>query len=176
MTTSNDNSLICVGAISGAFGVRGEVRIKSFCADPAAIGDYNPLTTEDGKSYDIGITRALKGGFAAVISGVDNKDDADALKSTRLYARRDQLPSLPDDEFYHSDLIGLVVLDTGGSTIGKIKSVFNHGAGDILEITGPGLKDSVLLPFTKEAVPTVDLAAGRIIVDPPDGLPAPTEA
>ena len=161
--------MICVGAISGAFGVKGEVRIKSFCADPAAIADYSPLSTEDGKVYDLGITRSVKGGFAAVISGVDNKEDADALKSTRLYARRDQLPSLPDDEFYHSDLIGMTAVDTGGETLGKVKSILNHGAGDILEITGAGLKEAVLLPFTLEAVPTVDLATGRIILDPPDG-------
>ena len=162
--------LICVGAISGAFGVKGEVRIKSFCADPAAIADYSPLSTEDGTVYDLGITRAIKGGFAAVVSGVDNKEDADALKSTRLYARRDQLPSLPDDEFYHSDLIGLTTVDTGGETLGKVKSVLNHGAGEILEITGRGLKEPVLLPLTKEAVPTVDLTAGRIIIDPPEGM------
>lgn len=162
--------MICVGAISGAFGVKGEVRIKSFCADPSAIADYSPLTTEDGKVFDLGITRAIKGGFAAVISGVDNKEDADALRSTRLYARRDQLPSLPDDEYYHSDLIGLTIVDTGGEVRGKVKSVLNHGAGDILEIIGVGLKEAVLLPFTKAIVPTVDLSASRIVIDPPEGL------
>ncbi|MBL4873590.1 MAG: 16S rRNA processing protein RimM [Rhodobacteraceae bacterium] len=162
--------MICVGAISGAFGVKGEVRIKSFCADPASIGNYNPLSTESGTVYDLGITRAIKGGFAAVISGVDNKEDADALRSTRLYTARENLPSLPDDEFYHTDLVGLTAVDTGGATLGKIKTVLNHGAGDILEITGPGLKEPVLLPFTNEAVPTVDLTAKRIVIDPPEGL------
>lgn len=167
---TNKPELICVGAISGAFGVRGEVRLKSFCANPAAIADYGPLSTEEGTVYDIGITRALKGGFAAVISGVDNKEDADALKSTRLYTSRDNLPSLPDDEFYHSDLIGLLAVDTGGVVLGKVKGVENHGAGDILEITGPELKAPVLFPFTKASVPTVDLASGRLILDPPEGL------
>ena len=167
---TENQELICVGAISGAFGVKGEVRIKSFCADPAAIADYSPLSTEDGKNFDLGITRAIKGGFAAVISGIDNKEDADALRSTRLYARREQLPSLPDDEYYHSDLIGLTVIDTGGVKLGKIKSVSNHGAGDILEITGAGLKEPVLLPFTRAAVPTVDLASSRVVIDPPEGF------
>lgn len=162
--------MICVGAISGAFGVRGEVRIKSFCAEPSAIADYNPLSTEEGKVYDLGITRAIKGGFAAVISGVDNKEDADALRNTRLYTARENLPALPDDEFYHSDLIGLTAVDTGGVILGKIKTILNHGAGDILEITGPGLKEPVLLSFTKSVVPTVDLASERVVIDPPEGL------
>jgi len=162
--------MICVGAISGAFGVRGEVRIKSFCAEPSAIANYNPLSTEEGKIYDLGITRAIKGGFAAVISGVDNKEDADALRNTRLYTARENLPALPDDEFYHSDLIGLTAVDTGGVILGKIKTILNHGAGDILEITGPGLKEPVLLSFTKAVVPTVDLASARVVIDPPEGL------
>ncbi|MCL4146943.1 UNVERIFIED_CONTAM: hypothetical protein GTU68_042924, partial [Idotea baltica] len=104
------------------------------------------------------------------LSPSTTKEQADALRGLRLFARREQLPSLPDDEYYHADLIGLTVLDTGGQTLGTVKSVMNHGAGDLLEIHGPGLRDSVLLPFTLAAVPTVDLATGRIIADPPDGL------
>lgn len=163
--------LICVGAIAGAYGVRGEVRLKSFTADPQAIADYAPLTTADGsRDFTVAILRPVKGGFAARLSGITTKEEAEALRGTELYAPRDKLPSLPDDEFYHADLIGLVVFDTGGAELGRVKSVQNHGAGDLLEITGPGLKDSVLLPFTREAVPTVDLGAGRIVADPPEGL------
>ncbi|MGC9368157.1 MAG: ribosome maturation factor RimM [Paracoccaceae bacterium] len=162
---------VCVGAIAGAFGVRGEVRLKSFCAEPEAIADYAPLHTEDGaRSFTVEITRAVKNGFAARLSGVATKEEADALRGVRLFADRDKLPELPDDEFYHADLIGLTVLDTGGRTLGKVQAVQDYGAGDLLEISGPGLKGSVLLPFTNEAVPTVDLAAGRIIADPPEGL------
>ena len=163
--------MICVGAIAGAFGVKGEVRLKSFTTDPEALADYSPLSTEDGaRSFEINLDRPVKGGFAARISGVTTKEQADALRGTRLYARRDQLPSLPDDEFYHADLIGLAVFDTGGAQLGHVKSVLNHGAGDLLEIHGPGLKASVLLPFTLAAVPTIDLASGRIIIDPPEGI------
>ncbi|SMX45618.1 ribosome maturation factor RimM [Actibacterium lipolyticum] len=162
---------ICVGAISGSFGVRGEVRLKSFCADPEAIGDYAPLYSEDGtKTYTLQITRAVKGGFAAKLSGLTTKEEADAMKGTRLFANRDALPDLPDDEFYHTDLIGLEVLDTGGKSLGHVRAVHNHGASDLLEIHGPNLKATVLLPFTNDAVPTVDLTAGRIIADPPEGL------
>ncbi|OED48609.1 ribosome maturation factor RimM [Leisingera sp. S232] len=165
------SNLICVGAIAGSFGVRGEVRLKSFCAVPEEIEDYSPLSNEDGsQSYSLTITRSIKNGFAALLGGVETKEDADALKGLRLFARRDQLPQLPDDEYYHTDLMELEVYDTGGTLLGTVKSVQNHGASDLLEIHGPGLQSTVLLPFTLEAVPTVDLSQGRIIADPPDGL------
>jgi len=165
-----DDKLICVGAVMGAFGVRGEVRLKSFCADPSAIEAYSPLVAESGESYEIKLVRSVKGGFGARLTGVQDKEAADALRGTKLYARREDLPNLPDDEYYHSDLIGLQVLDTGGVRLGKVTSVQDFGAGDILEITGKGLKEPVMLPFTLVNVPTVDLAAGKIIADPPEGL------
>lgn len=162
---------ICVGAIAGAFGVKGEVRLKSFTADPEAIADYGPLWTEDGsRSFTVEITRPVKNGFAARILGVATKEAADELRGTRLFADRDALPSLPDDEYYHADLIGLAVHDTGGRLLGRVTAVHNHGAGDLLEIAGPGLATPALLPFTLDAVPTIDLASGRIVADPPDGV------
>ncbi len=165
------SDLICVGSIAGSYGVRGEVRLKSFCAVPEDIEGYSPLTDEAGKErYPVVLTRAIKNGFAARLGGIESKEEADALNGLRLYARRDQLPSLPGDEFYHTDLIGLEVYDTGGTLLGRVKSVQNHGAADLLELHGPGLKATVLLPFTLESVPTVDLDKGRIIADPPEGL------
>ena len=162
---------IVVGAIAGAYGVRGEVRLKSFCAVPEAIADYAPLTTEDGaRQFDVKLLRPIKGGFAARLSGIATREQAEALRGTALCAPRARLPSLPDDEFYHADLIGLAVHDTGGRPLGRVKAVHDHGAGDLLEVVGPGLKDSVLVPFRREIVPTVDLSAGRIVVDPPAGL------
>ncbi len=165
------SDLICVAAIAGAFGVKGEVRLKSFTADPLAIGEYAPLTTEDGsRTFDVALAGQLPNGLLVRLSGVNTKEEADALKGVKLFVPRDRLPTLPDDEYYHADLIGLTVLDTGGTTLGRVKAVLNHGAGDILEVQVPGASDTVLLPFTLEAVPTVDLATGRIIADPPEGL------
>lgn len=163
---------ICVGAIAGSFGVQGEVRLKSFCADPEAIADYGPLWTEDGtRSFTVKLTRSsVSGGVGARLSGVATKEQADALKGVQLFADRDRLPSLPDDEFYHADLIGLTAQDTGGVTLGTVRAVHNHGAGDMLEILGPGMKSALLVPFTLAVVPTVDLAARRIVVDMPEGL------
>ncbi|MEO0670237.1 MAG: ribosome maturation factor RimM [Pseudomonadota bacterium] len=162
---------ICVGSIAGAYGVQGEVRIKSFCAVPEDIETYAPLTTEDGsRSFALAILRPIKNGFAGRIAEVATKEQADALKGTQLFASRDQLPSLPDDEYYYTDLIGLEVFDTGGAPLGRVKSVQNHGASDLLEVHAPGATATVLLPFTQAAVPTVDLAAQRIVADPPEGL------
>lgn len=158
--------LVCVGAIAGGFGVAGEVRLKSFCAEPGAIADYAPLVAEDGRSFGLRITRPIAGAFAARLTGVLTREQAEALKGTRLYAPRDRLPALGDDEFYHADLIGLAAYDTGGARLGTVRAVLDHGAGDILEIARPGAAE-LLLPFTHAVVPTVDLAGRRIVVDPP---------
>jgi len=164
-------ALICVGMIAGAFGVRGEVRVKSFCANPSDLETYAPLLTEEGdQSFDISLIGQTKNGFSARIVGVVSKDDADALRGISLFARREDLPALPNDEYYYSDLIGLQVADTGGAVIGHVKSVMNHGADDLLEVAVPGASDTALIPFTKVIVPTVDLTSRRIVIDPPEGL------
>lgn len=161
---------VLVGRLAGAFGVQGEVRLKSFCAQPEAILAYAPLTDDQGRSYGpIRLTGQAKGALIARIGGIDSREQAEALKGVDLFAPKDRLPQLPDDEFYHADLIGLTVVDTGGTVLGRVKAVHDHGAGDLLEIDVPG-QASVLLPFTLAAVPTVDLTEGRIVADPPEGL------
>lgn len=162
---------ICVGVVGGAFGVSGEVRLKSFTAEPDAIADYGPFETEDGsRSFDMQLVRPIKQGFAVRLSNVRTKEDADALKGAQLFVPRTRLPQLPDDEYYHADLIGLAVLDTGGAPLGTVRAVLNHGAADLLEVAQPGATQTALLPFTQAIVPTVDLATGKIIADPPEGL------
>ncbi|MGV8953561.1 MAG: ribosome maturation factor RimM [Cypionkella sp.] len=163
------NHLICIGAIAGSFGVQGEVRLKSFCSEPTDIASYGPLVTEDGQtSYKITLTRPVAGGLGARISGVTTKEQADDLRGVNLFVDKKKLPKLPDDEFYHADLIGMTAFDTGGAELGRVHAVHNHGAGDLLEITGPNLKTALLLPFTLANVPNVDLAAGRVIIDAPE--------
>ncbi|WP_025063556.1 ribosome maturation factor RimM [Sulfitobacter guttiformis] len=166
---------ICVGTISGSYGVTGELRIKSFCAVPEDIESYSPLTDERGdREFMLAILRPIKNGFAARLPEISTKEDADALRGTKLYARREQLPSLPDDEYYHADLIGLEVYDTGGALLGRVKTVQNHGADDLLELQLTGTSTTTFLPFTKSAVPTVDMATRRMVADPPEGiLPTP---
>ncbi|CTQ48146.1 ribosome maturation factor RimM [Jannaschia donghaensis] len=159
---------VCLGAIMGSYGVRGEVRVKSFCADPSAIGDYGPVILDNGTVAKLTVIRPIKGGYAVRLAGVPHKEAADALRGQKFWAHRDALPALPDDEFYHTDLIGLTAFDTGGETLGRIHAVHDHGAGDILEVRIGSTP--VLIPFTRAIVPTVDLTAGRVIVDLPYGL------
>ena len=114
--------MICVGSIAGAYGVRGELRVKSYCAVPEDIETYTPLWSEKrDRQFTLAILRPIKNGFAARITDISTKEEADALRGTDLYALRDQLPSLPDDEFYHTDLMGLEVYDTGGTLLGRVE-------------------------------------------------------
>ncbi len=163
---------VCVGAIAGAFGVQGEARIKPFTADPMAIGAYGPLESEDGaRRFDLKISRPIKGGVAGRLSGAATREDVEALKGVRLYVSRDALPeTLDEDEYYQADLLGMTVVDLAGRPLGRVKAVQNFGAGDVLEVTGPTLKGSALLPFTREAAPHVDLTRREIVSDPPAGV------
>ncbi len=163
---------LCVGVIAGAFGVRGEVRLKSFCAEPEAIARYGPLVSGDGGlSTSVTLTGTTGKGLVARLSGVTSREQADALRGTKLYTDRARLPDLPEDEFYHDDLIGMEVVDTGGRPLGRVGAILNHGASDLLEVRGGDSgNDVMLLPFTRKIVPVVDPKAGRIIADPPDGL------
>ena len=164
-------ALVCVGALAGAYGVKGEVRVKSFCTEPEAIAGFGPLLSEDGaRSFRISGLRRIGGGLAARLDGVSDKEAADALRGTRLHVARDRLPSLPDDEFYHADLIGMRVHDPAGGLLGQVHAVHDHGAGDLLEVRAPDRREPVLVPFTRQIVPTVDLKAGTLVADPPDGL------
>lgn len=163
---------VCLGAIAGAFGVRGEVRLKPFTAIPEDIAAYGLLHTEDrAQRFEIRITRAVKGGLAARLSGVATREEAEALKGVRLYVDRAALPedALEEDEYYHADLIGMFVEDLSGAPLGVVAAVPDFGAGDMLEIKPPQGR-SVYLPFTREAAPHVDLAGRRIVADPPAGL------
>ena len=171
MASTSSEAKVCVGAIAGAFGVRGEVRLRPFTEDPSAIASYGALSTEDGaREFEVTLTRPVKGGFAARLSTVATREEAEALKGTRLYAPRSALPDLPEDEYYHADLIGMRVVGLSGEAYGRVKALQNYGAGDFLEVSTPDRKSPALLPFTREAAPHVDVAAREIVADPPAGV------
>lgn len=159
-----DNPVL-LGVVGAPHGVRGEVRVKSFTADPEALGDYGPLATADGRALAVAAIRPSKTVVIVRFEGVATREAAEALNGVELFVDRSVLPPEEDeDEFYHADLIGLSVVDQAGSTVGRVTAVHDFGAGDILEIARPTGR-SVMAPFTRAAVPEIDLAAGRIVVD-----------
>lgn len=169
---------LCVGVITAPHGVRGLVRVKSFTAEPQAIADYVPLTSADGSAeFRLEIVGRAKGVLLARIDGVNGRDKADALRGTELFVDRDTLPEAEDeDEFYYADLIGLTAFLPDGGTYGTVKAMHDFGAGDMIEISRDGSGD-IVLPFTKAIVPDIDLAAGRLVIDPPEmfGDPEPAQ-
>ena len=163
------SDLIQVGRVAGAFGVRGEVRITSFTADPVALVDYKDLKREDG-SPGLTLTsgRAVKGGVIVRAREVETREQAEALRGLKLYISRDRLPDPEEDEFYVTDLIGLAVETADGEALGRVKAVQDFGAGDLLEIAPPEGGATWYLPFTREAVPEVRTADGVVVAVKPD--------
>jgi 16S rRNA processing protein RimM len=159
---------ICVGQIGAAHGLRGEVRLHSFTAEPRAIADYGPLETEDGRVFKIETLRPAKDHFVARLSGVGDRDAAARLTRTKLYVPRERLPQVREtDEFYHADLVGLAVVDRAGQKLGTVVAVHNFGAGDLIEVSQTDGKPTQMLPFNAATVPEVDLAGGRLVVEQP---------
>jgi len=167
---SAPQKLLCVGVITGAQGIRGAVRIKSFTADPLDIDAYGPVSDEAGtKRFELKSVGQSKGVVVATLAGVTDRNAAEALKGLRLFVDRDRLPPAEDEEYYHADLLGLAAELIGGEPLGRVTAVYDFGAGDAIEVTRAD-GAVVMVPFTKAAVPTVDLAAGKLVIDPPAGL------
>ena len=161
---------ICVGRIGAAHGTRGEVKLWSFTADPLAVADYGALESEDGKRvFEIETLRPAKDFLVARFAGIADRSAAEALRNLELYVARDRLPPPELDEFYHADLIGLAVMDARGESLGTVAAIHNFGAGDIIEVKPPLGGTTFMLPFTEAVVPVVDVAGGRIVVEPPAG-------
>lgn len=168
---------VLVGIVVGAQGVRGRVRIKSFTGDPMAVGAYGALQDESGQRRfalkPVGLSR---GAVLADIAGVADRNAAEALKGTRLYAERAALGEAAAGEYFEVDLIGLKAEDGAGRPLGRVKAVFDFGAGPLLELAGSDGDakggGTQLLSFTDAVVPVVDIAGGRIVVNPPDEIEA----
>ncbi|MEQ8193223.1 MAG: ribosome maturation factor RimM [Rhodospirillales bacterium] len=175
---------VCLGIIVGTRGLKGELRIKSFTQDPADIVAYGPLEDRDGKrTFALTVTGEPsgrhKGVLFARVKGVGSLEEAEALKGTELYIPRAALPETDDEEFYHMDLIGLRADLAQGGVLGTVRAVEDYGAGTLLEIEtdrdAPTRDKYVMVPFTRAAVPEVDIKGGRVTVDPPPGLLEPAK-
>jgi 16S rRNA processing protein RimM len=167
---------VCMGVVGAPHGVRGAVRIKSFTDAPEAIANYGALEDESGeRRFTLRVIGAAKGDgmLIAQLSGVADRARAEALRGLRLYAPRAALPATAEDEFYHADLVGLAATLEDGSALGTVIAVHDFGAGDMIEIAR-GHGQPVLVPFTRAAVPVIDIASGKLVIAPPAGLFDPT--
>lgn len=176
MSGKTSDRLIVVGVLKGAHGVRGEVRVKSFTAEPGAVFTYGPLLDDAG---NVLVTpksvRAGKDHFIVRPAEQGQKEDWDALRGTLLHVPRANLPEAEEDEYYIEDLVGLDVWSGGDRPAGTVKSVQNFGADDLLEIRLKAQGGTVMVPFTQVDVPIVDLAAGRVVIPDLDEWAAPPE-
>lgn len=161
---------ICLGVITGPHGVQGTVRIKSFTEVPEDVARYGPLSDQSGRRrFEVQILGIAKGVVIARLSGVEDRVRAEGLRGVRLYLPRSALPQTEADEYYHADLIGLEAVLGDGTPVGRVRAVHDFGAGDTLELARPGAPP-IMVPFTRAIVPIVELAAGRLVLDPPPGL------
>jgi 16S rRNA processing protein RimM len=161
---AQDSKLILVGQVAGGFGVKGEVRVTAYTADPMALLSYGPLLRADGS---VGLTltsaRPDKAGVVGRAKEIATKEQADALRGLKLHIRRDRLPEPDEDEFYLTDLVGLEARDPGGAVLGTVKAVQNFGADDMLEIAPAAGGPTWYLPFTRDAAPELHIADGWLL-------------
>jgi len=171
-TAGTPAARVCVGAITGAHGVRGLVRIKAFTETADGVTAYGAPVDERGRRFSITLQSRTRDQWIARVEGVADRDAARALTGTRLYVDRAALPE-PEEEdaYYHADLIGLSAVDRAGAGLGTVRAIWDFGAGDVVEIADEDGR-TVIVPFTRAAVPEVDLAGGRLVVDPPEATAA----
>ncbi|HEX3945123.1 MAG TPA: ribosome maturation factor RimM [Rhizomicrobium sp.] len=166
---------VLLGVVIGAQGLRGEVKVKTFTERPETLGAYGPLHTKDARKFQVLTVRAGKGAATVQLEGITSREAAEALKGIELFVTRSALPPGGEHEFYHADLIGLRAEDTEGRTIGKVVAIHNFGAGDVIEIEREDGQGTVLMPFTREVVPNIDISAGRVVIAAPEEVEAETK-
>jgi 16S rRNA processing protein RimM len=159
---------VLLAAVIGAQGLKGAVKVKTFTETPDALGAYGVLHDAGGRTYEITALRVSKPGEAVIsFKGIGDRDAAEALKGTELFVTRAALPATGEDEFYHADLIGLEAFDSEGRLVGRIAAIPNFGAGDVVAITRND-GDEILLAFTAETVPVIDIQGGRVTIAVPE--------
>lgn len=165
----SETKLVLVGQVAGGFGVRGEVRVTAYTAEPLSLLEYRDLLRADGSP---GLTllsgRADKNSVVGRAREISTKEEADALRGLKLFVPRQRLPEPEEDEFYLTDLVGLEARAAGGEPLGRVRSVQNFGASDMLEIAPQEGGPTWYLPFTREAVPELHIADGWLLAVRPN--------
>jgi 16S rRNA processing protein RimM len=161
---------VLMGIVLGAHGIKGALRVLSYAATPENIASYGPLEDESGsRTFSLTVVGRARGAVLAEVEGIGDRDVATALKGTKLYARRSALPAPDDGEFYWDDLVGLRAEFKDGTALGEVVAVHDYGGGPSLEVRREA-GASLMVPFTNRVVPVVDLTAGKLVIDPPEGL------
>lgn len=162
---------VCVGAVAGAHGIRGQVRIKSFTAEPAHVAAYGPVEVEDGsRRFKLQVVGEAKGLVIARLDGIGDRNAAEALRGVALYVSRERLPGTEEDEFLYAELTGLEARTVSGAVLGRVKGVSDFGAGELLDVALAGGGD-LMVPFTRDAVPEIDVRGGWLAIVPPEYAP-----
>ena len=168
------DKLILVGQVAGGFGVKGEVRVTAWTAEPMTLLAFRDLLRADGSP---GLTllsgRPDKNGVVGRAKEIATKEQADALRGLKLFVPRDRLPEPEEDEFYLTDLIGLEARDPSGAALGRVKAIQNFGASDMLEIAPAAGGPTWYLAFTRENVPDVHVADGWLLAIRPEEVGEP---
>lgn len=176
--STNIPDLIEIGFIRAAHGLRGQVVVHAHSQDAASLMDYGPLLNADGsKSYRLEVTSDQGKDFLCKIEGITDRNQAEALRGTKLFIPASSLPEPEEGQFYIKDLIGLRVENDKGVVLGKVVDVLNLGANDAfdIEFTHDGEKEletpqTELLLFIDQYILNVDIDGGKIVVDLPYGL------
>ncbi|MGA7323619.1 MAG: ribosome maturation factor RimM [Rhodomicrobium sp.] len=164
--SGNGEERVLLGRITGAHGLKGEVKIVAFTSNPEDVAAYGSLMSADGtRTIEIASFRGAGGGaIIARLRGIEDRNGAEALKGLELFVPRSALPPATADEYYHSDLIGLTATSVDGETLGKIIAVHNFGGGDLLELRPVQGRQTELIPFESTHVPKVDIESGCVTI------------
>lgn len=166
---SNEKRLICVAVITSAHGIKGAVKVRSFTEYPEDFAEYSPLLSADGtKNFNVKIISDAGDSFIAEVEGVKSRNEAEMLRGTELFIYRDSLPEVEDNEFYYEDLIGLEARSINGKKMGVITAIYNHGAGDILEVKMNNSGKAELVSFTDDNVPEINITGGYVVIHMPE--------
>jgi 16S rRNA processing protein RimM len=167
----DDQDRVLLGEIGGAQGLKGELRIRSYTEVPGDIASYGPLEDESGARHvEFESLRVTPKGVIARVKGIITREQAEALNRTKLYVPRSRLPAREEEEWYHSDLVGLAAVGQDGVALGTVVAVLNFGAGDLIEVRPATGGESLIVPFTRDTVPEIDIEKGHLVLVPPELL------
>jgi 16S rRNA processing protein RimM len=166
---NQQDTYIHLGAIQGVFGIKGWLKIFSFCRPKEQILSYSKwqLRTSDNKKlYQLQGGKLHGNGIVAKLINIDDRTQAEALISTEIWVAKDELPDLAEDEFYWYQLEGLKVITVGLEALGLVKKMMETGANDVMVVQADGDKQEILIPYIREqVVKQVDLERKTITVD-----------